>query len=132
LLRLVRGLVPFRVTGEGLEPSTNGLTYCISAALSSDDKRRQGTTGHARTTVNQGIERSTTSERSIPCSRTDATENDAESPLVTPQITPSHCVVVPEQLPADLRFIVDAWADLPEAIKAAMLAMVRATAKRSL
>ena len=93
------------------------------------DTRRQGTTEHARTAVNQGIERSTTSERSIPCSRTDATENDAESPLVTPQITPSHCIVVPDALPSELRFIVDAWTDLPEAIRQAMLAMVRATVK---
>ena len=36
----------------------------------------------------------------------------------------------PEALPADLRFIVDAWADLDEPIKAAMLAMVKATVKR--
>jgi hypothetical protein len=93
------------------------------------DTRRQQATEHARTAVNQGIERSTTSERSIPCSRTDTTENDLARPPVTPQITPSHGVVVPEALPADLRFIVDAWAELPEAIKAAMLAMVRTTVK---
>jgi hypothetical protein len=94
------------------------------------DTRRQQATEHARTAVNQGIERSTTSERSIPCSRTEATEKEAERPPVTPEFTPSHCVVVPEALPADLRFIVDAWADLDEPIKAAMLAMVRATLKR--
>jgi hypothetical protein len=94
------------------------------------DRRRQQATEHARTAVNQGIERSTTSERSIPCSRTDTTENDAERPPVTPQITPSHCVVVPEQLPADLAEIVDAWSGLPEAIKAGVLAMVRATVKQ--
>jgi hypothetical protein len=34
-----------------------------------------------------------------------------------------------EQIPADLAEIVDAWTDLPEAIKAAVLAMVRATVK---
>jgi hypothetical protein len=36
---------------------------------------------------------------------------------------------VPDSLPDDLRFIVDAWADLPEASKAGVLAMVRATVK---
>jgi hypothetical protein len=36
---------------------------------------------------------------------------------------------VPEQLTADLRFIVNAWAELDEAIKAGVLAMVRATVK---
>jgi hypothetical protein len=95
-----------------------------------DDTRRQGTTEHARTAVNQGIDRSTTSERSIPRSRTDTTENDAERPRVTPQITPSHRVVVSEALPADLQFIVDAWTELDEPIKAGLLAMVRATVKR--
>jgi hypothetical protein len=32
-----------------------------------------------------------------------------------------------EEIPDDLRFIVDAWTELPEAIQQAMLAMVRAT-----
>jgi hypothetical protein len=93
------------------------------------DRRRQQATEDATTAVNQGIGRSTASERSIPCSRTDTTENDAERPPVTLQITPSHCVVVPESLPADLQFIVDASAELPDAIKAAILAMVRTTVK---
>jgi hypothetical protein len=35
-----------------------------------------------------------------------------------------------EEIPADLRFIVDAWAELSEAIQQAMLAMVQATVKR--
>ena len=33
---------------------------------------------------------------------------------------------VPHPLPADLRIIVDAWASLPDAMKAGMVAMVRA------
>jgi hypothetical protein len=98
-----------------------------------DDTRRQGTTEHARSAVNQGIDRSTTSKRSIPRSRTDTTENDTERPRVTPQIT-THPLpapeVAPSALPADLQFIVDAWTELPDAIKAGVLAMVRATLKR--
>jgi hypothetical protein len=47
-----------------------------------------------------------------------------------PKKSQPHCVVVPEQLPADLRFIMDAWTEMPEAIKAGVLAMVRATVKR--
>ena len=35
-----------------------------------------------------------------------------------------------EEILADLRFIVDAWAELSEAIQQAMLAMVQATVKR--
>jgi hypothetical protein len=35
-----------------------------------------------------------------------------------------------EKIPADLAEIVDAWTDLPDAIKAGVLAMVRATGKR--
>jgi hypothetical protein len=118
------------VTGEGLEPSTNGLTFNIGPVLSSDDRRRQGTTEHARTAVNQGIERSTTSERSIPCSRTDTTENDAERPPVTPEFTPSHCVVVPDSLPDDLQSIVDAWDDVDAALRPGIVAMILAAAER--
>jgi hypothetical protein len=62
-------------------------------------------------------------------SRTEANGSEPERTPNTPQITPSYCVVVPETLPADLRFIVDAWTDLDEPIKAAMLAMVKATKK---
>jgi hypothetical protein len=94
------------------------------------DRRRQQATEHARTAVNQGIERSTTSGRSIPCSRTEANGSEPERTPNTPQITPSHLVVVPEQLPDDLQFIVDAWTELPDAIKAGLLAMVRATVNR--
>ena len=35
-----------------------------------------------------------------------------------------------KEIPADLAEIVDAWGDLPEAVKAAVLALVRATVKR--
>jgi hypothetical protein len=35
-----------------------------------------------------------------------------------------------EQIPADLAEIMDAWTELPDAIKAAMRAMVRASVKR--
>jgi hypothetical protein len=114
------------VTGEGLEPSTNGLTYRGDSVYVIHDTRRQGATEDAKTPSFQAVLTPSESKRSIPCSRTDATENDAERPPVTPQITPSHRVVVPEALPADLQFILDAWADLPEAIKAGLLAMVRA------
>jgi hypothetical protein len=66
----------------------------------------QNTTANARTAVNLGIERTTTSERSIPCSRTEATPSDAERhPVPNPATAHS--------LPADLGSIVNAWADLP-------------------
>jgi hypothetical protein len=120
------------VTGEGLEPSTNGLTYRGDSVYVIHDTRRQGATEDARTASFQVVSTPSTSQHSIPPSRTDTTENDAERPRVTPQITthPQPAPeVAPSALPADLQFIVDAWSELPDAIKAGLLAVVRATVK---
>jgi hypothetical protein len=118
------------VTGEGLEPSTNRLTYRGDSVYVIHDTRRHGATEDAKTPSFQVVSTPSTSKHSIPPSRTDTTENDAERPRVTPQIT-THPLpapeVAPSALPADLQFIVDAWAELPEAIKACMLAIVRAS-----
>jgi hypothetical protein len=64
----------------------------------------------------------------IPSSRQDATESD---PIRTPTATknaPSNCVVAD----VDLAAVVDAWPDLPEAIKAGILAMIKAGNRWSL
>jgi hypothetical protein len=66
-------------------------------------------------------------------SRHQANRNELERPSDTNQNTDrpeTDGQVAPEALRADLRFIVDAWDDLVEAIEAGVLAMVRATLER--
>jgi hypothetical protein len=43
-------------------------------------------------------------------------------------ITGNNCLEPPEPMPADLATIISAWAALPQAIKAGIVAMVKASA----
>ena len=88
------------------------------------DRTRQTATEHVKTPVFSGDTAQSTPERSIPSSRTKTTGNGQERPPVTTQITTR---MLPDD--PDLAFVVDAWSYLPEAIRAGILAMVRATVK---
>jgi hypothetical protein len=67
----------------------------------------------------------TRSEPVPPVQCTELHRNEPESILRATAGATIDCKVAPDGLP-DLQSIVDAWTDLPEAIKAGMLAMVRA------
>ena len=58
-----------------------------------------------------------TQEHSVPSSRTEANDRGPNRPQTTPQITP--------RSDPDLDVIADAWPGLPEALKAAVMAIVR-------
>ncbi len=80
---------------------------------------------HVKKPGNPGVFGMAEPELSRPSSRTQANENELERPPVTTQITthplPGDEIVIP----ADPAEFVYPWKELPEAIRAGILAMVR-------
>jgi hypothetical protein len=116
-----------QLTGEGLEPSTNGLT-CRSETIAplSDDGRRNSSGSACNRTkpYPSRISPPSTQEHPALSSRTEANDRGPERPSTATQNATN---LVPED--SDLAAVVDAWDRLPEAIKAGILAMVRASAR---
>lgn len=92
-------------------------------------RRRTEATSSDKTPSLQARHAHTTSKHSLPPSRTEANGSEPERTQVTPEFTPSPRIVPLESLPTDLRFIVSSWTELPEAIKAGVLALVRVARK---
>jgi hypothetical protein len=69
------------------------------------------------------------STHSISSTRRKANQNGWERTQGTPDSTPTRNVVVADRLPSDLAEIVRSWDELPEAIRAGIVAMVRASKK---
>jgi hypothetical protein len=92
---------------------------------------------HAKSPAFQAVSVKRSSERLDSPSRHQAHQNELVRRPDTDQNTDRDATTVHpvyevarSAFPADLRFIVDAWTDLPEAIKAGVLAMVRVTLNR--
>jgi hypothetical protein len=75
--------------------------------------------------INSESSASSKSTHSIASTHRETTDGDTERTEDTPDFTSAP----PVPLPADLAEIVHAWNELPEAIRAAMLAVVRASKK---
>ena len=92
------------------------------------DRTRQKATPSVKTPGNPGVSSSSTPDHPIPSSRQKATQADPKRPLTTPQNTPQGTEGIRSADP-DLAGIVDAWPGLPEAIKARIVALVKAAGK---
>jgi hypothetical protein len=66
-----------------------------------------------------------TPEHSTPSSRQKATDSATKRPQTATEYATTRCEVV-YPLSADLQFIVDVWPQLPEAVRAGIVAMVLA------
>jgi hypothetical protein len=78
-----------------------------------------------KTLRNEGFSMRCRSDLPLLSSRTETNENDAERPPVTTKITTRANFDDP-----DLAFVADNWTDLPAAIRAGILAIVRSALER--
>jgi hypothetical protein len=97
------------------------------------DVRRTKATSSVQPPYSQARNAPSTSGHSIPSTRMEANDPGPERrQRATAGATEANSDAsrATEALPPELTEIVDAWKELPEAIKAAILAMVRASRKR--
>jgi hypothetical protein len=119
------------MTGVGIEPTTNGLTYRCAVRINSfppeDERTRLRAHGRDDAPCFSVVTCRSTEEHSMPVSRTEASPPAHKRPSTA---TENATGVLPVALSADpdLAAVIGAWDRLPEAVRAGIVAMVKAAA----